>query len=185
MLSRTWQTLSNTTDTTKRLLNARRTQHNLTESPKSHQHTCTPETEWSFPCFHCFPARQALARLKLIGLAFDQPQSVQVTRERTVAIAFHETSGSHFMTCHSHVAKSWPMWTQCTQYRTQLSQNCRYNTTDSAGLRTCIHNFDQLGLFATCDLRFCQQNSGAIAFPGTFAPHLRTSHSRVAKRWPI
>ena len=119
MLSRTWQILSNTTDTTKRLLNARRTQHNLTESPKSHQHTCTPETEWSYPCFHCFPARQALARLKLIGLAFDQPQSVQVTRERTVAIAFHETSGFHFMTCHSHVAKSWPMWTQCTQYRTQ------------------------------------------------------------------
>ena len=38
-----------------------------------------------------------------------------VARERTVAIAFHETSGSHFLTCHSHVAKSWPMWTQCTQ----------------------------------------------------------------------
>ena len=68
---------------------------------------------------------------------------------------------------------------------TILSKNCRYNTTDSAGLGTCIHNFDQLGLFATCDLRFYQQNSGAIAFPGTFAPHLRTSHSRVAKRWPI
>ena len=119
MLSRTWQTLSNTTDTTKRLRNARRTQHNSTESPKSHQHTCTSETEWSFPCFHCFPARQALARLKLIGLAFHQPQSVQVAGERTVAIAFHETSGSHFMTCRSHVAKSWPTWTQCTQDRTQ------------------------------------------------------------------
>ena len=66
-----------------------------------------------------------------------------------------------------------------------IVQNCRYNTTDSAGLRTCIHNFDQFGFFATCDLRFHQQNSGAIAFPGTFAPRLRTSHSRVAKRWPI
>ena len=94
----------------------------MTESSKSHQHVCTPVTEWSFPCFHCFPARHAHARLKLIGLgrlAFDQLQSVQVTRERTCAFAFHETSGSHFMTCHSHGAKSWPMWTQCTQYRTQ------------------------------------------------------------------
>ena len=54
---------------------------------------------------------------------------------------------------------------------TLLSKNCRYDISVSAGLRTCIHNLDQLGLFATCDLRFHQQSSGAIAFLETFAPH--------------
>ena len=124
------------------LLNARGAQHNLTESPKSHQHTC------NFPRFTCFPGRQANRNLQVTGY---------FARKNMKLLG---------MTFHSHVAKSWSY----VHTLRPISDIVLLFETAPIILQIrliCEHLFTisiNLVYLRTQDLQFCQQTQVQLLF---------------------